>query len=132
MKYAIVENGLVKNVVLADAPLGAGWVETDEASIGDVWDGVEFTKPAIPVIVPDEVPMWAARHVLIGAGLMQPILDALAAMPGIDGEIARSDFEYAPNIVRASPFITYAQNALGMTSTQMDDLFFAAQALVSG
>jgi len=77
--------------------------------------------------VPREVPMWAARRVLIAAGLMQPILNALAAMPGIEGEIARSDFEFAPNIVRSSAFITYAQGVLNMTDAQIDGLFIQAK-----
>lgn len=94
--------------------------------------GGELVYDDTPVVtVPDEVPMWAARRVLIGAGLMQPILDALAAMPGIEGEYARSDFATAPNIVRASPFIAYAQNLLGMSSEQIDGLFIAAAQLVA-
>jgi len=82
--------------------------------------------------VPREVPMWAARRVLIAAGLMQPILSALAAMPGIEGEIARSDFEFAPNIVRSSPFIAHAKDMLGLTDAQIDDLFVQSQGVVNG
>ena len=52
-KYAIIENGVVTNVVLADTEYAAeqGWVECPNA--GPKWlyaDGV-FTKPD-PVVVP--------------------------------------------------------------------------------
>lgn len=51
MRYAIIENGVVTNVVLADAEYAAqqGWIECPNA--GPKWlyaDGV-FTKPELTV-----------------------------------------------------------------------------------
>lgn len=46
MRYAIVTNGVVSNVVLADAPLAANWIITDTAGPGWTYaDGV-FSPPA--------------------------------------------------------------------------------------
>lgn len=46
MRYAIVENGVVSNVVVADAPMGRNWVKTDEAGPGWLYDGSTFTPIA--------------------------------------------------------------------------------------
>lgn len=42
--FAIVENGKVSNLVVAEYPLEANWIETSQATIGDLWDGVSFIK----------------------------------------------------------------------------------------
>ena len=47
MKYAIIENGFVINVALADSPLADNWIENDTAGIGWSYaDGV-FTPPVV-------------------------------------------------------------------------------------
>ena len=59
-RYAIIENGVVANVVVADAEYAAqqGWIECPNA--GPKWlyaDGV-FTKPAIiPAPEPEPIPV---------------------------------------------------------------------------
>jgi hypothetical protein len=59
-RYAIIEDGIVANVVVADAEYAAqqGWVECPDA--GPKWlyaDGV-FTKPEIiPVPEPEPIPV---------------------------------------------------------------------------
>lgn len=45
MNYAIIENGVVANIALADSPLAPNWVQSDAAKIGDLYDGVSFTTP---------------------------------------------------------------------------------------
>lgn len=48
MRHAVVKNGVVVNVVLADEVTGRanGWIPTDEADISWVHDGVNFLRPA--------------------------------------------------------------------------------------
>ena len=48
MAYAIIENGAVANIVEAESDFAAsqGWIDAAGAAIGDLWDGVRFTKPA--------------------------------------------------------------------------------------
>jgi len=49
MKYAIIEDGIVVNLAVADTPLQSNWIEvTDAVRIGDLWDGENFT-PAPPI-----------------------------------------------------------------------------------
>ena len=46
MKYAIIENGVVLNLAIADQPLAENWIEFDGAvNIGDLYDGEAFNPP---------------------------------------------------------------------------------------
>jgi hypothetical protein len=45
MRYVIIENGIVVNAAVADEPFGGGWVQSDTANIGDLYDGETFTAP---------------------------------------------------------------------------------------
>lgn len=48
MRYAIIESGVVSNVVLAAAPMAENWVETDQAGPGWSYTDGEFTPPIQP------------------------------------------------------------------------------------
>jgi hypothetical protein len=47
-RYAVVKNGVVENVVMFDPEPKANWIQSDTASIGDLWNGQSFTRPAVP------------------------------------------------------------------------------------
>lgn len=51
MKYAIIENGRVINVAVADAPLADNWIASETAAMGDRYDNGQFVKPE-PVVDP--------------------------------------------------------------------------------
>ena len=55
MKYAIIENGVVKNVVVAEADFAAtqGWIKAGSAAIGYTYQNGQFSKP-VPVVDPLE------------------------------------------------------------------------------
>lgn len=50
MKYAIIENFKVVNTVVADAPMGENWIQSDDAGVGWIWDGQNLCAPAVKVI----------------------------------------------------------------------------------
>ncbi|WP_052166500.1 DUF4376 domain-containing protein [Methylobacter tundripaludum] len=55
MRVAIIEDGIVVNIVMAEELL-ANYVETDHANIGDNYDGVVFSTPAMyPVVTVSEL-----------------------------------------------------------------------------
>jgi hypothetical protein len=60
MKYAIVEAGVVTNVVVADAPLADNWVETDQAGPGWLYQDGQFLPP--PPAIPTREEQEAKRH----------------------------------------------------------------------
>jgi hypothetical protein len=59
MKYAIVEAGVVTNVVVADAPLANNWIETTQAGPGWLYQDGQFLPP--PPVVPTKEEQEAAR-----------------------------------------------------------------------
>lgn len=60
MRFAIIENGVVSNVVVADAPLESNWVETDQAGPGWLYQDGQFLPP--PPVVPTKAEQEAKRH----------------------------------------------------------------------
>jgi len=85
----------------------------------------EAAIAATPQPVPAEVPQWQARRALLAAGLLTAVEAAVAAA----SQDIQITWEYAPNIVRNSPFIAAMAPALGLTDAQIDDLFRAAAAI---
>lgn len=45
MRAAVIENGVVVNVIIVDNIEGPNVVATETANIGDLYDGQAFTRP---------------------------------------------------------------------------------------
>ena len=63
MKFAVIENGKVTNVVLSDTALAENWIETETGQIDDDWDGTSFITPPPPDVYPDDE---TARAAMLG------------------------------------------------------------------
>ncbi|MGL4272498.1 MAG: hypothetical protein ACRCTO_09420 [Pseudomonas paracarnis] len=87
-----------------------------------------FFEPE-PEPVPEAVTARQARLALLGAGVLPMVESALTAIPGVEGEAARIEWEYALEIRRDSPLIGALAPMLGLTDGQVDDLFRAALGL---
>lgn len=85
--------------------------------------------PPAPTYIPDVVSMRQARLALLGAGLLAPVNDAVAAMTGGPGEAARIEWEYATEVRRDSPLVDGLSAALSLDAKTLDSLFTAAAAL---
>ena len=88
----------------------------------------EPADPIVPV-VPQSVTMRQARLALLGAGLLQSVDAAVAAMPGVGGDAARIEWEYALSVERGSPLVAGLSASLGLTDAQLDALFTTAAGL---
>lgn len=81
--YAVIENGQVVNVVVFDPEPKApeNWVRSDEAKIGDSWDGKVFSSPPIveqPRPAPDKIDLLLGA--LIKKGVIAPAdLESISA-----------------------------------------------------
>jgi len=62
-KYAVVEGGIVINMIVFDPEPKPNWIQSDTASIGDLWDGKVFTRPE-PVVIPVSEPKPSAEEIL--------------------------------------------------------------------
>ena len=131
-KFAVVENGVVVNTAVADAPLAENWIPFDESvAIGYLWDGEAFTPPLPPEpVIPQSVTMRQARLALLAAGLLDDVDAALAAIPdATERRAAQIEWEYAATVDRASAWVGNLSSALGLTDEQLDTLFLSAGTL---
>lgn len=103
------------------------WVESLPEYAGKGFFAVEPPPPG--PYVPAEVPMYKVRKLLIKQGLMATVEAAVAGLTGESGDLARVDWEYAPNLVRLSPLVQGLGAAIGLSSEEIDDLVVAAAAL---
>jgi len=134
MKYAIVENGTVINIAVADAPLADNWIQSSTARIGDLWDGTDFTTPVPPEPPIEEVranmavPRLSARLALIEAGLwanIPPIIDAIT--DATEQAQTLAFFEDAQRWKRLDTTVQALGAALGLDDAGLDALFVRAQ-----
>lgn len=105
-------------------------VTGQDVEVGDLWDGDSFSKPA-PVVpaIPEVVTMRQARLALLQAGLLAQVNTAVANMPGAAGDTARIEWEFSSTVERNRPLVQSLIGALGLTESQLDDLFRLAATL---
>lgn len=103
----------------------------DPPPIGAPFNGESFDPlPPPPVVVPKMVTMRQARRALLDANLYANVQGAIAAIPGVAGDAARIDWEFASTVNRDDPLVTALAGALSLTEADLDDLFIAAGAIV--
>lgn len=83
--------------------------------------------PPVPVIT--SVTMRQARMALLQQGLLTQVNDAVASMPGAQGEAVRIEWEFSSTVERNRPLVQSLSASLGLTSQQIDDLFALAATL---
>ncbi|MCA3269539.1 MAG: hypothetical protein INF44_04220 [Thalassospira sp.] len=83
--------------------------------------------PPVPVIT--SVTMRQARLALLQQGLLTQVNDAVASMPGAQGEAMRIEWEFSSTVERNRPLVQSLSASLGLTSQQIDDLFALAATL---
>jgi len=76
--------------------------------------------------VPQEVTMRQAKLALLQYGLLQQVDTAIANMPGVQGQAARIEWEYAATVKRNAPLLGQIASAFGVTDEQLDNLFILA------
>ena len=55
MRTAIIDNGICINIVISETlfhPDNLTMIYSENAEIGDLWDGTTFTKPELEVVAP--------------------------------------------------------------------------------
>ncbi len=81
-------------------------------------------QPSIGIVT-----MRQARLALLGAGLLPQVNAAIAAMPGVEGDAARIEWEYAQEVRRDSPIVAGLSAALNLSASDLDTLFAEAAKL---
>jgi hypothetical protein len=133
MRYAIIENGVVVNVAVADEAYAAeqGWMAApDDVSPGWAYVNGAFTAPPPPKpVVPASVAMHQARLALLQAGKLAAVDAAIAALPSPAKEAAQIEWEYATEVKRSSTLVAQLAPALGLDDAALDALFVTASTL---
>lgn len=132
MRAHVIENGVVVNIIEVESlDFLPNLVEATEGSIGWLYDGETFSPPpAPPDPVPASVTMRQARLALLGAGLLDDVDAALAAIPdAMQRRAAQIEWEFAATVDRQSPWVANLAGALGLADEQLDALFVAAAGL---
>ncbi|MHB1098435.1 MAG: hypothetical protein ACYCZR_02655 [Burkholderiales bacterium] len=94
-----------------------------------IWNAANSSWEAVPPQIPTVVTMHQARAALINAGLFDSVNNAISAMTGTAGQLARNDWEFSPILNRDHTLVASLSTALGLTSAQLDNLFTAAALL---
>lgn len=91
------------------------------------WDGVAWVGCGTEV--PATVTMRQARMALLQDGMLSSVQSAIDSLSGQAGDAARIEWEFSTEVQRARPLVATLQNILGLTSSQVDDLFRLAATL---
>ena len=92
---------------------------------GASWD----TAMIRPVLVPQVVTMRQARLALLSESLLASVDVALASLAEPNKSAAIIEWEYSQTVERDRPFVALLGAALGLSDTQLDDLFILAVTL---
>lgn len=79
--------------------------------------------------VPDVITMRQARLALLGAGLLDDIDNAIAALPEPHKSAAKIEWEYSSQVQRNNGFVDKLAPMLGMSKEQIDQLFILGSKL---
>jgi hypothetical protein len=143
--YALIENGLVTNVVLwdganewqADGGVSIRLIgEGEVVAIGYSFDGQTFaappappTPPAPPPSMPSQVTMRQARLALLAVGKLASVDSAISALPSPQRDAAQIEWEFASTVDRGSSFVVQLSRLLDLDDAALDALFMAAASL---
>lgn len=135
-RIALVNNGAVEQIVISTlAAEQSRWhgscvdVTGQPVAIGWVFDGVEFSAPPSPPVIPQSVTMRQARLALLNHGLLSSVAPAIASLPEPARTKAQIEWEYSNALERNNAFVATLCVALGLTSAAIDALFFEAATL---
>lgn len=120
--------GVIINTIVVDAlDVFPDLVDvTIGGTIGDrIVNGV-VVKSSVERTVPESVPKLKARLALIHAGYWSDVVAFFDSIPGTEGEVARAHLEDSQDWHRDNALVEAWRVARGMTTTQIDDLFIAA------
>lgn len=109
--------------VARDEPEGFNLEPGKWRLVNDQWQPYEFVQ------VPQSVTMRQAREALIRRGQFATVDAYIASMAGIDGQIARNEWDKSQTVERKRP-LTLAMGALiGLDAAGLDEWFVFASTL---
>lgn len=126
--YKIAPNGVVRlhdGAVIPASNDNADWL----SYLAWLDQGNEPQEADNTVQVPSEVTMRQARLALHQAGFLSTVEAAINAMPEPPRTAARIEWDYSNAIQRDNQFVSQLGAILGLSSSQLDELFILAAGL---
>lgn len=77
-------------------------------------------------LIPTEVTMRQGKLALLQMGLLDTVETLIAAMPGMQGQAAKIEWDNASTIKRSSNLTLAIVSILGLSEVELDDLFLWA------
>lgn len=138
MKYAIIENGKVANIVLSEQPLGPNWfLATDDAEVGGGFANGVFTSATPDLDAEREAMVCTRRQGLLALGptlwtQTEALLASMEANPDVDPATVwalKVAIYHTQEWRRLDQDMAALIWALDLTPEQADDLFRRAMAI---
>lgn len=125
MRYAIIQDSQVINIVASDRSYDQSWIEVDDTvQIGYTWDGEAFTAPTVTPSIPSSVTPLQAKAALLAVGKLS-IVQTLMNDPNTDPLIVLA-WNNAMEFRRDSPMLLGLAEVFGWSSEDLDNLFISA------
>lgn len=122
MRYALVENDRVVNIILANpetAPENA--FQSDTVAIGDLWNGETFTRPVVRELV------TITKVQAIAAMAQADMLDEFEQYMQNADALTKKLWEASYQLFSDSPLLLSVWTTLGKTETELHDMFLTAR-----
>ena len=125
MRAHVIENGIVTNTIeVGSLDFMPNLIDAEDGgSIGDLWDGTDFTKPEIEVVIPQTITMRQARLALLAHELLSQVESAIATAEH------KIWWEYSTVVERNHPLACSVLGGLGKSADEIDALFVEAAGL---
>jgi hypothetical protein len=125
----LIQNNRISGTA-TDAYMGPDeFISAPENFDASLIDKYAIVAGELKLIPPEQVTMRQARLALLSVGLLSSVNDAISSLPSPQKEAAQIEWEYAAVVQRSSGLVPTMGAALGMTETQLNDLFFLAETL---
>lgn len=126
VRFAIVEDGVVANIAVAESALSENWIQSNTANVGDTYDSGEFTRPIVTPSIPSEVTALQGMLAIDQSGL-SAAFESWANDP-LRTFAERAFISKALVWKRNDPVLIAGAQAMGITD-QLDQLFILASTL---
>lgn len=131
MRSAIVENGVVVNVIMGEL---AGSIPCGEAGIGWSYDGETFSAPPPPEPEPTSLPALSRRQLRLGLLSIDITSDMVeaeitATVDPVERAAAMIEWQDASVYERDHPLVADLASAFGLPAEQVDALWLWAAVL---
>jgi hypothetical protein len=139
MEYTLINTDLTCGGIVGIEPNHNNWTLIPYLGglVKEKWNGTEWVEGASEVeiveatkpIIPQEVQLWRVRTILKLSGLESNIETALNGLDEPMKTGALYVWNYGTTIERQSATVQLLQYVLGLTDTQVDDIFIQANAI---